>query len=142
MKVTHAGIVAIMPARRPSAIDLSCGFQSSRPAGTFSRTRFVRAASRSSSPRSCSVSVIPRSWIKFRRMQLELFLRAPTADDDREWRAAPWHIHGEAGAFKKAELVCERHVRVLVGPRLVDSSSPCPAAERLGEMREPEVEIA
>ena len=48
----------------------------------------------------------------------------------------------EAGALQQADLFGERHVRVLVGPRFVDAPSPRAAAERLSEMREPDVEIA
>src|SRR4029453_12977796 len=66
----------------------------------------------------------------------------PAADDDGERRATPRHVHTEAGALQQTDLFGERQVHVLVGPRLVDPPSSCSAAERLSEMREPDVEIA
>src|SRR5262245_41856835 len=68
-------------------------------------------------------------------------LRAPAADDDRERRATPRHVHHEAGAPQEANLFCQRHVHVLIGPRFVDSPSARAAAECLAEMREPHVEV-
>src|SRR4029450_4978586 len=69
-------------------------------------------------------------------------LRVPAADDDGERRATPWHLHNEARALPQTDLFAARQVHVLVGPRLVDPPSSCSAAERLSEMREPDVEIA
>src|SRR4029450_7164403 len=69
-------------------------------------------------------------------------LCVPAADDDGERRATPRHVHTEAGALQQTDLFRERQVRGLGGPRLVDTPSSCSAAERLSEMREPDVEIA
>ena len=51
--------VATSNARRPSGMDFSCGFQSSRPSGTRSSARRVRTPSRCSSSENNSVSFIP-----------------------------------------------------------------------------------
>src|SRR5438046_4904267 len=56
ISAVHEGILATSMASRPSGIDLSCGFQSSRPSGTRSSARRVRVASASNSATNQSVS--------------------------------------------------------------------------------------
>jgi hypothetical protein len=63
-------------------------------------------------------------WRQFRvvdaRGSRYLTRRSPAsgalADDDCERRAAPRHVHGEAGAFQQPVLLGKWHVYVLVSP--------------------------
>ena len=68
MRPIQDGIEATSPASRPSGIDFGCGFHSSRPVGTCSSARRVRAASRSSSARKSSVCFMPSACHGFVRI--------------------------------------------------------------------------
>src|SRR4029450_8625199 len=69
-------------------------------------------------------------------------LSASGADDDGKRRAAPRHVHHEISALQQADFIGQRHVHILIGPRLVDSPAARSTAERFPEMCEPGVEVA
>src|SRR3989475_11915805 len=110
----HAGSSATSVARRPSVIDLGCGFQEALPSGTRSSTRRVALISSSNSGRSSSASGI-RGLHQGRAAKVVVRQRV------RQGRAAPLDLR---------ERVVERRGRVGAVPAVGRQGGSKQGAER------------